>query len=336
MRSRQRFATFCFVAATAVSACSSSSDRSGVVESTKAVAAVTTVDLTGAGATFPYPLYVRWFNEFAARSDIRINYRSIGSRAGVDELIAGKVDFGATDVPMTDAELASATAPIIHVPTVLGAVALTYNLPSVKRPLRLTGELLADIFLGRVTRWSDPDIAALNPGVALPADSIRVVHRDDGSGTTFILTDYLSSVSTRWSTVGGRGKNVTWPVGTGVSGSEGVVAAVKTTPGALGYLEVVYARQNRIAIAHLRNHAGKFVSPMPFEIASAAAGAASTGALGGIAGASSGGAAHALDMRTSIVDAPGEHAYPLTSFTWIVFSPSTLGAARSRQLTDFM
>jgi phosphate transport system substrate-binding protein len=313
-------------------ACTSGEQRGGAIaDSTSVGAASVHVDLTGADASFPYPLYARWFNEFAKQSNVRINYRSVGSRAGIDALIAGKADFGASDVPMTDQQLASVPSPIVHVPMVLGAVAITYNLPSVARPLRLTGETLAAIFLGLVTRWNDPRIAALNAGVQLPGSPIRVVHRNDGSGTTFILTDYLSSVSTSWASGPGRGMDVQWPVGIGVGGSEGVAAQVKSTPGSLGFLEVVYARQNRLAIAHIRNRAGKFVSPMPFEIASAAAGAGST-----LEGSGAQHPPRTLDLRASIVDAPGEHAYPLSSFTWILFSPGVLGPARSRQLVDFM
>lgn len=295
------------------------------------------VDLTGAGATFPYPLYARWFNEYAVQSNVRINYRSVGSASGIAELITGRADFGATDVPMTDEELAAAPAPVVHVPTALGAVAITYNLPALTRPLRLSGDVIADIFLGRISRWDDARLRALNPDAPLGDEAIHVVHRSDGSGTSYIMSDYLSAVSPRWAAGPGRGRRVTWPAGKGSEGNEGVAGAVKQQPGSIGYLEVVYARQNHLRIAHVRNRAGRFRSPMPFEIASA-----STSALagfrqadGGIGSASSGGTS-APDLRVSIVDAPGEHAYPLASFTWMLLSPSSLGPVKTRQLTDFL
>lgn len=293
-------------------------------------ASITTIDLTGAGATFPYPLYAQWFNEYAQLSNVRINYRSVGSANGIRELLAGSVDFGATDVPMSDAELASAPKPILHVPMALGAVGITYNLPALTRPLRLSGDVIADIFLGRITRWNDARLVALNPEAPLPADSIHVVHRSDGSGTSYILSDYLSAVSSTWSSGPGRGRDVAWPVGTGGAGNEGIAGAVKQTLGSIGYLEVVYARQNHLRIAHVRNRSGRFVSPMPFEIASA-----STGALG-ILGerAIAGGAT--TDLRLSIVNAAGDQAYPIASFTWMLISPSAIGPVKTRQLADFL
>lgn len=325
-------------------ACSSSADRAGRTDSVIVAAPGIRVDLTGAGATFPYPLYARWFNDYAVRTNVRINYQSIGSGGGIRQMLAGTVDFGATDVPMTDAEIAEAHTPIIHVPTVVGAVAITYNLPALQRPLRLAGDVVADVFLGRVTRWNDPRIVALNPDAPLPDAEILVVHRADGSGTSYIMSDYLSAVSPAWAAGPGRGKDVRWPTGIGGKGNEGVAGQVKQMVGALGYLEVVYARQNRLPVAHLRNRAGRFVSPMPFEVASAAMGAtaAAMGSVTSSAAGTAGGSADSAssravrDLRVSLVDAPGENAYPVSSFTWMLISPDALGPVKTRQLTDFL
>jgi phosphate transport system substrate-binding protein len=326
------------VAAHVLTACSPAPDSSGRTDSVVAATPGTRVDLTGAGATFPYPLYARWFNDYAVRTNVRINYQSIGSGGGIRQMLAGTVDFGATDVPMTDAEIAEAHTPIIHVPTVVGAVAITYNLPALQRPLRLAGGVVADIFLGRITRWNDPRIVALNPDAPLPDAEILVVHRADGSGTSYIMSDYLSAVSRAWAAGPGRGKDVRWPTGIGGKGNEGVAGQVKQMVGALGYLEVVYARQNRLPVAHLRNRAGRFVSPMPFEVASAATGATAAATAGAGAGASgeSAGLRAARDLRVSLVDAPGDNAYPLASFTWMLISPDALGPEKTRQLTDFL
>ena len=283
------------------------------------------VDLVGAGATFPYPLYARWFNDYAAATGVRINYRSIGSANGIAQLLAGNADFGATEIPMTDAELAATGTGVEHIPTALGAVAITYNVPGLERPLRISGDVAADMFLGRLTRWNDARLRALNPDVSLPADSIRVVYRSDGSGTSYILSDYLSRVSAPWSAGPGRGREVRWPVGTGAAGNEGVAATVRQAPGSLGYVEAVYARQNRLPIARVRNRSGRFVAPLSFEIASAAA-----------ASSPKTGASTAADFRVSLVNAPGEHSYPITSFTWLVITPARLGKMRTMRLVDFM
>jgi phosphate transport system substrate-binding protein len=281
------------------------------------------VDLTGAGATFPYPLYSRWFNDYAQRTNVRINYQSIGSGGGIRQMIEGTVDFGATDVPMTDAELAQAGSPIVHLPTVLGAVAVTYNLPDLKRPLRLSGDVLADIFLGTLTKWDDPRLQELNPGVSLPHTDILVVHRADGSGTSHIFSDYLAAVSSAWASGPGRGKDVRWPAGLGGRGNEGVAGQVKQMVGSIGYLEVVYARQNHLPVAHIRNQRGRFISPMPYEIASAAASAMEAAGPGS-------------DLRLSLVNAAGDQAYPIASFTWLLLSPTRLGAVKTNQLIDFL
>lgn len=299
--------------------------------STTGAPSSTRVDLTGAGATFPYPLYSRWFNEYATLANVRINYQSIGSGGGIRQVVARTVDFGATDVPMSDAELASAGMPVLHIPTVIGAVAITYNLPGVTRPLQLSPDIIAGIFLGTITRWRDARIAALNPTLTLPNSDILVVHRADGSGTSYIFSDYLSTVSPDWAAGPGRGKDVRWPVGIGGKGNEGVAGQVKQMPGAIGYLEVVYARQNRLPVVRVRNAAGRFISPMPFEIASAASAVleddrafAATDAQG------------LPDLRVSLVNAPGAQSYPIASFTWMLIAPSAIGMTKSRQLAAFL
>ena len=283
------------------------------------------VDLTGAGATFPYPLYSKWFSDYATSTGVRINYQSIGSGGGIRQLSEQTVDFGASDAPMTDAELAKAKGgPILHVPTVLGAVAVTYNLPEVAaKPLNLTGEVLGDIFLGRVTRWNDARIAALNTGAALPAQDILVVRRSDGSGTTFIFTDYLATVSPGWAGGPGKGKEVQWPVGLGGKGNEGVAGQVKQTPGAIGYVELAYARQNKLPVAALRNAAGNFVAPSVEGATAAAAGVAER--LG-----------DTTDYRVSIVNAPGAQAYPISSFTWLLVYEQQADTAKARKLAGFL
>ena len=318
---RVHCALFLLVAWTA--ACASPRDAARTADSTSPVAAGVRVDLTGAGATFPYPLYSRWFNDYAQRTNVRINYQSIGSGGGIRQVLARTVDFGATDVPMTDTELAQGHTNIVHVPTVLGAVAVTYNLPQLQRPLRLSGEVIADIFLGRITKWNDPRIAAFNAGAPLPSSDILVVHRADGSGTSYIMTDYLAAVSRPWAEGPGRGKDVRWPAGIGGKGNEGVAGQVKQMEGSIGYLEVVYARQNRLPVAHIRNRAGRFVSPMPFEIASAATSVVTT-------------SDDIKDLRVSLVNAPGEQAYPITSFTFMLIAPETIGLVKTRQLVEFL
>lgn len=292
------------------------------IESANASAA-TQVDLTGAGATFPYPLYSRWFNDYAQRTNVRINYQSIGSGGGIRQVIAHTVDFGATDVPMTDAELAEAKVAIEHLPTALGAVALTYNLPEIKGPLRMSGSVIAGIFLGRIKRWDDPALRTLNPHVQLPSRDILSVHRADGSGTSYILSDYLSSVSEEWAKGPGRGKDVRWPVGIGGKGNEGVAGQVKAMEGAFGYIEVVYARQNFLPVVHIQNRAGNFTAPQAHGISAAAASV--TDSL-----------AATSDFRVSLVNANGADAYPITSFTWMLLNPAAIGPAKTEQLVQFL
>jgi phosphate transport system substrate-binding protein len=282
------------------------------------------VDLTGAGATFPYPLYDKWFDEYGAATGVQINYQSIGSGGGIQQLSAGTVDFGATDGPMTDDEMARATGgPILHFPSVLGGVVVGYHLPDVSQQLRFTPELIADIFLGKVTRWNDPKVAAANPGVSLPATDLIPVHRSDGSGTTYVFTDYLTAVSPAWAQGPGRGKQVAWPVGLGGKGNEQVAGTVKQTPGAIGYMELAYARQNAIPIGLVRNASGAFVQPSAESITAAAeSGREQLGPD--------------TDYRVSIVNAPGPNAYPISSFTWLLVYERQRDTGKARKLVDFM
>ncbi len=262
------------------------------------------VTLTGAGATFQYPLQSKWAAEYAARDPgVRLNYQSIGSGGGIRQVLANTVHFGATDGPMTDEQLAEAGAPILHVPVTLGAVAVAVNLPEVSGSLRLPAGTLADIFLGRVTRWNDPALAAANPGVGLPDKAITVVHRSDGSGTTYIFVDFLAKVSPEWKRKVGVATSVAWPVGLGAKGNEGVTGLVKQTPGAIGYVELTYALQNDLPVAAVENPSGEPVSPSIESVTAAAAAAA---------------ADLPDDLRVSITNAPGAGAYPLSGFSWVV------------------
>jgi phosphate transport system substrate-binding protein len=263
-------------------------------------------DLAGAGATFPYPVYTRWFTRHLERTGERITYRSIGSAAGVRALIAGETDFAATDVPLDSAERrALALRDVRLVPMVVGGVAVTYHLPDARTALRLEGTTLADILLGRITRWDDARLAALNPDLDLPAAPIRVVHRADTSGTTYIVTDYLARVSADWAAGPGRGRAVAWPVGQGERGNEAVAAAVKTTPYTLGLVEAVYAMQTRLPAARIRNHAGAWVTPQ-------------TGNLREAAAAMLPSVDDTIEFATSIADAPGPASYPIASLSWLV------------------
>ena len=264
------------------------------------------VDLTGGGATFPYPVYTRWFSRYLDATGTRINYQAIGSGAGVRQLVAGTLDFAATDVPLDTAERrALAARGVRQVPMVVGGVAVTYNLPGVTTALRLDGTTLADILLGRITRWNDPRLVALNPELALPAKDLLVVYRADASGTTYIVTDYLARTSTDWAAGPGRGKAIDWPVGLGQRGNEGVAGQVKTTPYTLGLVEAVYALQNRLPAARLRNHAGAWVTP-------------ATGNLRAAAEAMLGSIDDTVEFATSIADAPGAESYPIASLSWLV------------------
>lgn len=262
------------------------------------------VNLTGAGATFQFPLMSKWAAEYAkALPNVRINYQSIGSGGGIRQITARTVQFGATDGPMTDTQLAEARDPILHVPVTLGAVAVAVHLPEVTRTLDLSGPVLADIFLGRITKWNDPAIAATNPDVALPDRPITVVHRSDGSGTTFIFVDFLAGVSPEWKERVGVATSVNWPAGLGGKGNEGVAGSVKQTPGAIGYVELTYALQNGIPTARVKNPAGEFVAPSVDAVTKAAAGASAN---------------LPEDLRVSITNAPGAGAYPISGFSWVL------------------
>lgn len=313
-------------AAVLAAGCSSQADNTkkdsagGVAQA----AATSGAALTGAGATFPNPIYQKWFDTYASKTGVKINYQSIGSGGGIRQLSEQTVDFGASDAPMTDEEMSKAKGgPIQHIPTVLGAVVMTYNLPEVTQTLKLTGDLIADIFLGKVTKWNDSRIAALNKGVNLPNRDIVVVHRSDGSGTSYIFTDYLSAVSPTWKTSPGKGKDVSWPVGLGAKGNEGVTGTVKQTPGALGYVELAYARQNKLPTAAIRNASGQFVQPSIEAVTAAATGAVSKLPAN-------------TDYRISIVNAPGAQTYPISSFTWILIYKTQPNAEKGKQLLDFL
>jgi phosphate transport system substrate-binding protein len=281
-------------------------------------------DLTGAGATFPYPLYSKWFSDYARETGVRINYQSIGSGGGIRQISEQTVDFGASDAPMTDQELSAAKGGrLLHFPSILGAVVVTYNVPGVTQPLKLTGEMIARIYRGEVTKWDHAELAALNPGITLPNRDILPAYRSDGSGTTFVFTDYLATVSPAWSQKPGRGKQVEFPAGLGGKGNEGVAGLVKQTPGAIGYVELAYARQNNLPAAQVRNRAGSFVAPSAPTITRAAAGAVES--LQGT-----------TDYRVSIVDAPGADAYPIATFTWLLVYETQPDADKGRKLADFL
>ena len=281
-------------------------------------------DLTGAGATFPYPIYSKWFSAYVAKTGVKINYQPIGSGGGIRQLSEQTVDFGGTDAPMSDAELAKAKGgAIMHFPTVLGAVVLIYNLPQLTQPLKLNGETIAAIYQGQITRWNDARIAALNPGTTLPASDILVVHRSDGSGTSYVFTDYLAKVSPAWAAKPGKGKEVQWPAGLGAKGNEGVAGQVKQTPGAIGYAELAYATQNKLTTAMVANASGEFMAPSIASVTAAAAGAAAKLPAN-------------TDYRVSIVDAPGKGVYPISSFTWIILYGKQTDAAKGKKLVDFL
>jgi phosphate transport system substrate-binding protein len=278
--------------------------------------------VTGAGATFPYPLYSKWFYEYSnSHPGVNFNYQSIGSGGGIRQITAGTVDFGATDAPMTEEEMAKLPGPILHIPTAIGAVAVVYNLGGVGPGLRLTPDALAEIFLGKITKWNDPKIASHNPGAKLAGSDIVLVHRSDGSGTTDIFTNYLATVSGEWKSKVGRGKSVRWPVGLGGKGNEGVAGVVRQTPGAIGYIELAYATQNRMAMAALRNREGSFVLPSLESTSEAAAGAAKT---------------MPADFRVSLVDAPGKDSYPVCGLTWLLVYRDQRDEAKGKALVSFL
>ena len=277
--------------------------------------------LNGAGATFPYPIYSKWFNQYhQEHPDIEINYQSIGSGAGIRQVTAGTVDFGASDGPMTDEQLASAKFKIIHLPTVLGAVVPAYKIPGFKGELKFTPEVIAGIYLGKIATWNDPAIAKANPGVSLPNQPIVVVHRSDGSGTTYIFTDYLSKVSPEWRDSVGRGVSVRWPVGLGAKGNEGVAGMIRQMDGAFGYVELIYALQNNITYGSVQNAAGSFVKA---SLDSTTAAAASVKTM-------------PADFRVSITNAPGKDAYPISSFTWLLVPADWKDKTKEKVFVDFL
>jgi len=288
-----------------------------------ALPALGQANLNGAGATFPYPIYSKWFSEYhKLHPDIQINYQPIGSGGGIRQVIAATVDFGATDGPMTDDQLREAKIKILHVPTVLGAAVPAYNVPGVTGELKFTPQVLAGIFLGKITNWNDKAIAAANPGVTLPNQDIIVVHRSDGSGTTYIFTDYLAKISPEWKNQVGKGTSVKWPSGTGIGGkgNEGVAGSIRTLPGSIGYVELIYAVQNNIAYGSVRNSAGVFLKASLEGVTAAAASAKSMPA----------------DFRVSITDAPGKDAYPISSFTWLLIPAQSKDPAKGKILADFL
>ena len=310
-------------------ACAGGGDSKGAKDSPSASATPTTAssggtDLTGAGATFPYPLYSKWISDYSTKHNVKINYQAIGSGGGIRQLQEGTVDFGGTDAPMTDEEMSKAKGgAILHVPSVLGAVVVTYNVPDVTQPLNLTGEVIADIFLGKITKWNDSRVASLNPGVKLPARDVLVVHRSEGSGTTYIFSDYLTAVSRAWAAGPGKGKELKWPVGLGGRGNDGVSGQVKQTPGTIGYVELAYANQNRLPVARIKNATGQFVAPTTESITAAAAGAIEK-------------LPPDTDYRISIVNAPGAASYPISSFTWLIVYQKQADATKGKKLVDFM
>jgi phosphate transport system substrate-binding protein len=280
------------------------------------------IQITGAGATFPNPIYSKWFSDYGKlHPNVQINYQPIGSGGGIRQLIAQTVFFGATDAPMTDEQIAQAPGKILHFPTVLGAVVPVYNIEGEPAGLKFTGPMLADIFLGKIKKWSDPAIAKINPGVKLPNTDITVVHRSDGSGTSFIFTDYLGKVSPEWKQKVGVNASVNWPSGVGGKGNEGVAGLVKQSPNSIGYVELVYALQNKIAYGSVQNQGGEFVAATTDSVTAAAAAAAAN---------------MPKDFRVSITNASGPGAYPISSFTWILLYEDAKDKNLAKVMVDFM
>jgi phosphate transport system substrate-binding protein len=281
--------------------------------------------INGAGATFPYPIYSKWFDEFHKTNSAQINYQSVGSGAGIKQVTEGTVDFGATDGPMNDDQVKAYRAKngtgILHFPTVLGAVVPTYNVPGVSTPLNFTPDALSGIFLGRISKWNDPAIANANKGVNLPANDIVVIHRSDGSGTTYIWTDYLSKVSGDWKDKVSKGTSVNWPVGLGGKGNEGVTGLIKQTPNSIGYVELIYAAQNKVPYGTVKNSAGTFVKADLASVTEAASGAVKT---------------MPEDFRVSITNAPGKNAYPISSFTWLLIPEKFKDGGKREALKGFV
>jgi phosphate transport system substrate-binding protein len=277
--------------------------------------------LNGAGASFPYPIYSKWFSEYSAQhSGVQINYQSIGSGGGIKQVTSGVVDFGASDGPMTDTQLAESKVKLVHIPTVLGAVVPIYNLPGVSAELKFSPDVLADIYLGKLTNWNDSRIAKDNPGVKLPDTKINVVHRSDGSGTTYIFTDYLSKVSADWKNSVGKNTAVPWPLGIGAKGNEAVAGMVRQLPGTIGYVELIYALQNKIPFGYIKNSAGNWVK----------------GSIDGVTEAAASVKEMPADYRVSITNAPGKNAYPISSFTWLLIPIKAQDAEKGKVIKDFL
>ena len=285
-----------------------------------ALSAAQAQKLTGAGATFPYPIYSKWFSEYsAAHPGVEINYQSIGSGGGIRQVTAGLVDFGASDMPMTDEMLAGSKIKLVHIPTVLGAVVPIFNIPGVGN-IKFSGQVLADIYMGKISNWNDEHIAKDNPGVKLPDQKIIVVHRSDGSGTSFIFTDYMSAVSKEWAEGPGKGTSPAWPVGVGGKGNEGVAGLVRQLPGAIGYVELIYALQNKISYGEIKNASGNWVK----------------GSIEGVTEAAASIKKMPADFRVSIVNAPGANTYPISSFTYLLIPVHPSDAAKGKVLKDLL
>jgi phosphate transport system substrate-binding protein len=278
--------------------------------------------INGAGATFPYPIYSKWFDEYAkVDPSVHFNYQSIGSGGGIMMLRNKTVDFGASDAPMNDEQLQQSPGPVLHFPSVMGAVVVMYNLPEVKTSIRLTGPVIADIFLGNIVKWTDPAITKLNPGVPFPDEPIVTAHRSDGSGTSYIFSDYLTKVSPEWAKKVGKGTSLKWQVGLGGKGSEGVTGMVQQTPGAIGYVELIYALKNNIPAAIVQNSAGNWITPSLTGVTAAAASAASN---------------MPADFRVSITNAPGADSYPLSSFTWLLIYKNETDKEKGQAIENFL
>jgi phosphate transport system substrate-binding protein len=286
------------------------------------VAAQQTLQINGAGATFPNPIYSKWFSEYnKLHPNVQINYQSLGSGAGIRQLTNQTVFFGATDGPMTQEQLLAAPGKVLHFPTVLGAVVPIYNIPGVTTQLKFSGPLLADIFLGKITKWNDPAIAKVNAGVTLPSTDITVAHRSDGSGTTYIFMDFLSKLSPEWKQKVGVATAVNWPTGVGGKGNEGVSGLVTQTPGSIGYVELIYALQNKVSYGSVQNMAGEFVTASVEAVSLAAAEAAKS---------------MPADFRVSITNAPGKGVYPISSFTWLLLYENPKDKAQAKAMVDFV
>ncbi len=282
--------------------------------------ALAETQLNGAGATFPYPMYSKWFSEYhTLHPDIAINYQSIGSGGGIRQVTAGTVDFGASDGPMTDEQIAASKIKLLHVPTVLGSVVPAYNIPGVSQEVKFTPDILVGIFSGKISNWSDASIAKVNPDIKFPNQAITVVHRSDGSGTTYVWTDYLSKVSSEWQGTTGKGTSVKWPVGVGGKGNEGVAGMIRQLPGSLGYVELIYAVQNKIPYGPVRNSSGQFIKASLESTTAAAVGVKMP-----------------ADFRVSITNSPAKTAYPIASFTWLLIPTDPSDKNKGKILKDFL